>query len=189
MIPNIMNESKLSNIDFTNLNTQDSYLCTIVVHAIDMENNHQTSTDTACLASKENKSLIEELVPYLKDQGIIITFKNNTHFVYINVELNNLNLDPKLIAISTIYDIYIDASKHFNSFLPDDVIHDFFYYESGIFERINDYYENKMSDNDRRAIDLIFSTLKEKGVAISDEGFIDTNGHEEHTICFDFVNN
>ena len=63
------------------------------------------------------------------------------------------------------------------------------HYESGIFERINDYYENKMSDNDRRAIDLIFSTLKEKGVAISDEGFIDTNGHEEHTICFDFVNN
>ena len=48
------------------------------------------------------------------------------------------------------------------------------HYESGIFKRINDYYENTMSDNNRHAIDLIFSTLKEKGVAISDEGFIDT---------------
>lgn len=113
-----MNESKLSNIDFTNINTQDSYLCTIVVHAIDMKNNNQTSTDTACLASKENKSLIEELVPYLKDKGIIVTFKNDTHFVYINIELNNLNLDPKLIAISTIYHIYFIANNEYDVHLP-----------------------------------------------------------------------
>ena len=183
-----MNESKLSNIDFKNLNNKDIYLCTIVQHAIDMENNNQTSSNMVCAAHKKDKPLIDELKPYLEDQGIIISFNYDSYYVYPTIELNNLNLDPKLIAISTIYDIYTVASEQCGSYLPDNTIHEFFYYESGIFERINDYYENTMSDNNRRAIDLIFSTLKEKGVVISDAGFIDTNGHEEYTICFDFVN-
>lgn len=118
---------------------------------------------------------------YLKD----LHFDQKKPFVDVHLIAKKLNIPPPTPSSNN----YFIANNEYDVHLPETVAHEFFYYESGVFERINDYYENTMSESNRRAIDLIFSTLKEKGVAISDEGFIDTNGHEEHTICFDFVNN